>query len=328
MRATLWFFAFLAFVIVSAVTLEHGLPRVVPHFAVAFSASQARYLGLEPAEVYSALLRDLHPAHVRLQANWNAIEPAPGQFDFTELDGFVSQAAAQGTTVTLAVGRKLPRWPECHDPAWLSERKPWEIESRQLAMLRRVVEHFRGNPAIVRWQLENEPLFGFGTCPPPNLHRLRRERDLVRQLDATRPILITDSGELSPWLETALLADEQGVTMYQVTWDPLVGYFSYPWPPDFYRLKAALVRPFVRQTVVSELQMEPWAPHGLATLNPQEARRSFNPERFWDNVAFVHASGLPEAFVWGAEWWYAEQRQGRGTYWEAARVLFSDSRAR
>lgn len=328
MRATLYFLAFLALLALSGLVLERQLPRVEPRFAVAFSAAQARYLDLDAMEVYRAILRDLKPGHIRLQANWNAIEPKPGEFDFNELDKLVSEAGAAGATVTMAVGRKLPRWPECHDPSWLSELKPWEIEARQFTMLRRVVEHYRANITITRWQLENEPLFGYGRCSVPNFQLLKRERNLLYELDPTRPILITDAGELSPWLETALLASQQGVTMYRVTWDPLFGYFHYPWPPAFYRLKAALISPFVQRVVVSELQMEPWSPHGLNDLSVAEAGRSFTPERFWKNVAFVRATGLPEAFTWGAEWWYYERQLGRPTYWESAKVLFSTSAAR
>lgn len=309
--------------VVVALALERNLPRVEPRMAVAFSAAQARYLGLDASELYDAILRDLEPSHIRLQANWNEVEPITGTFNFSELDGFVNLAATRGTTVTLAIGRKLPRWPECHDPTWLHDLTPGEIEDRLMVMLQTVVEHYRGNTTIVRWQLENEPLFGFGRCTTPSRGLLKRELKLLRDLDSNRPVLITDSGELSPWFESAALADEQGVTMYRVTWDPLVGYFRYPWPPAFYRLKAALISPLVRQTIISELQLEPWAPQGLAVLSPSEAARSFDLDKFWQNVAFARATGLAEVFTWGVEWWYAEREQGRGGTWEAARVLFN-----
>lgn len=328
MRAALWFLAGVSVLVGVSVGLERRMPRAEPQFAVAYSADQARYLGLDSDETFRAILKDLRPRHVRLQANWNSVEPKPGNFDFSELDKLVGEAAAADATVTLAVGRKLPRWPECHDPAWLAGLAPYEIEERQLAMLREVVTHFKPNRNIVRWQLENEPLFGFGNCPPPNVGRLRQEGELLRELDSSRPILITDSGELSPWWESSFLADEQGVTMYQVTWDPLVGYFHYPWPPGFYRLKAALISPFVRKTLVSELQMEPWAPKGLNALSPSEASRSFDPERFWRNVTFVRATGLSEAFVWGVEWWYAQKQRGDGGYWDSGRLLFSGGKWR
>ena len=320
----LWIFlGGVALVVVAAWSLQRSLPITSnPRFAVAFSSEQASYLGLDPLETYQAILNDLRPQHVRLQANWNDIEPVVGQWNFAELDNLIALAGTKGATVTLAVGRKLPHWPECHDPAWVTELKPWELDERLMAMITQVVTHYRGNPIIVRWQLENEPMFGYGDCPPPNWHRLVRERDLLRSLDPTRPILLTDSGELSSWWETAGLADEQGTTMYRVTWNSLFGYFSYPWPPRYYRLKAALISPFVKRVVVSELQMEPWAPAGLATLSLEEARKSFDIKRFADNVQFFRRTGLPEAVVWGAEWWYAALKNSDPAYWQAGKELF------
>jgi hypothetical protein len=324
MRYILIFLGATIFILVAAVVLAQNLPHTQnPRFSVAFSAQQARYLGLEANEVYGAILKDFKPAHIRLQANWNDIEPIPGEFDFTEIDNFIAAARKNGTTITLAIGRKLPRWPECHDPVWLKNLKPWEVQSRVNKMLVAVVEHYHDNKTIVRWQLENEPLFNFGACPVPSWHNLRLERDLLKALDPSRPILLTDSGELSSWLETALLGGEQGATLYRVTWDPMVGYFRYLWPPFYYRLKAALVSPFVKQTIVSELQMEPWAQAGLVNAPVQETERSFNLERFNDNVSFFKRTGLPEAFLWGVEWWYASLKKGDSSYWRAGQDLFN-----
>lgn len=326
MRYILIFLSLVVLVLVVAVVLEQNLPHTKnPRFSVAFSAQQARYLGLEVSEVYQAILKDFKPAHIRLQANWNDLEPIPGELNFTEIDNLIAAAEKSGASVTLAIGRKLPRWPECHDPVWLKTLKPWEVQDRVNKMLVAVVEHYRDNKTVVRWQLENEPLFSFGICPVPSWHGLRAERDLLKSLDASRPILLTDSGELASWWETALLADEQGATLYRVTWDPVVGYFRYPWPPLFYRLKAALISPFVKQTVVSELQMEPWAQAGLLNVSTQETKRSFNLTRFNDNINFFRRTGLPEAFLWGVEWWYADLKKGDGTYWRAGQALFNQN---
>jgi hypothetical protein len=101
-----------------------------------------------------------------------------------------------------------------------------------------------------------------------------------------------------------------------------VGYFFHPWPPVFYRLKAALVAPFVKQIVVSELQMEPWAPQGLNDLSLSEAARSFSPSQFWSNINFFQATGMPQGIIWGVEWWYAAKLQGEDSYWRAGQQLF------
>lgn len=297
-----------------------------PQWTVAFAASQARYLGLDPKEVYQAILTQLKPTQVRLQANWDEIESQPGQYDFSKLDWYVDQAAVHGVSVTMAVGRKLPHWPECHDPGWLSQVEPWNVDTRVDQMLTAVVQHYKSNAAVVRWQLENEPLFGFGNCPPPSWHQFKVERELLRSLDTTRPVLVTDAGELSPWWETARFADVQGTTLYRVTWNSVLGYSTYPWPPLFYRLKAALVSFWVKKVIVSELQMEPWAPNGLDNVSVADASRSFDLKRFQDNATFFRRTGLPEAIVWGTEWWYyAAKKLGDDSYWKAGLALFQSA---
>lgn len=326
MKYILLFLAGCTVVLITATVLARQLPPATnPELIISYSASYARYLKLNEQQVLTAVLRDFKPTHLRLQADWSTIEPNMGEFDWQELDKQISTIAQSGAEVTLAIGRKLPHWPECHDPQWLPELTASETEERLMLMLRRVIEHYRTNPTIIRWQVENEPLFAFGSCAPPNIHRLRRELALVRSLDDSRPILLTDSGELSPWWEAAALADELGFTLYRVVWDRTVGYYHHFWPPAFYRLKAALVVPFVRQVVVSELQMEPWGPEGLNNLSLVEAKRSFSVEQFWNNVNFFRATGMPEGIIWGAEWWYAAKLQGDDSYWRAGQKLFDRS---
>ena len=327
MRYLLWIVVVpIVLVIVVGIVGERRLPfNDQPQFAVAFSAAQARYLGFEPEALLNRIISDYSPRHFRLQANWNELEPKPGKYQFDELDAQIAAVKNSGATVTLALGRKLPRWPECHDPAWLKDLRPDEAVASQFKMLAAVVEHYVEEKAIVRWQLENEPLFAYGACLQPNMHRLRAELGQLLQLDKTRPVIITDSGELSSWWETASLAQEQGVTFYRVTWNPVFGYFAYPWPAYYYRFKAALIYPFVKKIIVSELQLEPWAPQGLHLLSLIEAQNSLSLARWQDNVATFRRTGFDEAFLWGVEWWYyAKDKLGEPGYWQAGAELFQE----
>ncbi|HAO81722.1 MAG: hypothetical protein UV57_C0011G0016 [Parcubacteria group bacterium GW2011_GWD2_43_10] len=294
-----------------------------PQFTVTFSAAHARYLGFEPDELLQRIIADYQPVHFRLQANWNEIEATSGVYDFSELDKFVAMVKDSGATITLAVGRKLPRWPECHDPAWIEDLRFDEITVRQFKMVAAVVEHYRSESAIIRWQLENEPLFAYGACLQPNKHRLMAEINLLQRLDSSRPILLTDSGELSSWWEVAHLADDLGTTFYRVTWNPVIGYYTYPWPAYYYRLKAALVSPWVNNIIVSELQLEPWAPQGLASLPLAEAQNSLSLEMFKENINVFKKTGFTEAMLWGVEWWYyAKDKLGEPGYWQVGKELF------
>lgn len=304
--------------------LTRSLPRETkPQFSVAYSIEYARYLGLDPLVAYKSILKELRPKQVRLQIDWDKVEIQEGQYDFSDVDTLVKLAAEQGTQVVLAIGRKVPRWPECHDPAWLKTKEPWLIPDYIDKLLRVEVAFFKANPNIVMWQLENEPLFPFGNCPPPNLHQLMTELKLLRSLDQ-RPVLLTDTGELTNWWETARVADVQGVTMYRTTWNSLFGYQQYPMSPFFYRLKAALAQAWGPRVIVSELQMEPWAPADIRSLSRAEIDKSFSLDKFTQNINFFKSTGLPEAYVWGVEWWYYMKQKGEPEYWLLGQRLFNE----
>lgn len=297
-----------------------------PVWGVSFSAPHARWLGLDADRAYAALLEDLGVRSLRLSAYWNSLEWPNDTWHFEELDRQMDVAARHGATVTLAVGRRLPRWPECHVPDWAQALPEQRQREEILSYLRTIVERYRGHSALRTWQVENEPLLSvFGECPPPDRSFLTREVALVRSLDSRHPILITDSGELSMWMRTSAMGDRLGTTMYRVVWNPLVGYWRYDrWlPAGFYRLKAFLAGVTSDRMVIAELQGEPWAPRGaLLTMPLSEQRRSMDAARLRAHASFARRTGFGEALFWGAEYWYWLREHGDASLWEAARGIF------
>ncbi len=304
-----------------------GTPAASMSYGVTFTPSYARYLGLNWQRLYLAILDDLGVRQIRLSAHWDDIEPVKGQWDFRELDWEVVEASKRGARVVLAVGRKLPRWPECRVPAWAKAQEPAVLEQSLLLMLETVVTRYRAHPAVSAWQVENEPFFSFGNCSVPSLAFYRSEIETVRRLDPSRPILATDSGELGSWISLAREADGVGVSMYQMTWNPIIGYFSYPVPPAFYRRKSSLVRWATSKSVfLSELQMEPWLPdQSIHNLPYSELEKSFTIERFRNNLRFARDAGFDIQYLWGVEWWAWAVGRGHPEFWEAAQKLFKIS---
>jgi len=158
-------------------------------YGVSFSAPHAEGIGLDWQETYQAILTDLNVKHLRLAAYWNEISPEEGVFDFVDLDYQMDQAAAHDAQVILSVGRKLPRWPECHEPEWVKEYSEVQQQQYLLDMLATVVDRYKNHEALRMWQLENEPLLNFGECPPEDRQLLEAEEVLVRSFDPNHQIL-------------------------------------------------------------------------------------------------------------------------------------------
>lgn len=310
-------------------------------WGITFTKSYAEHLSLDWQQVYLAALDDLDIDAVRIGINWDEIELGQGEFDFTDYDWMIDEAEKRGITIVPSIGFKLPRWPECRAPEWakewLPEERPFwkrmfdlgagehreEFEQAQLAMLKAVVEHFQDRSSIKVWQVENEGFIGwFGDCPPIPGRFVRDEVAFVRSLD-TRPILMTESGELSTGFKSAFVADIVGTSLYRQVWSPIFGFITYPFPPSFYAHKAKLLKPWASQFIITELQLEVWAPNGILNMPIEEQIGVLSPDKMKEYIDYTRRTGIDEIYTWGAEWWWWLKLQGYPQLWETAREEFS-----
>lgn len=277
---------------------------------VTFIADYARHLGLEPRETLNAIFTDLDVKHVRLVSYWNKHEVAPGVYDFTDLDWQFHRAEAAGAKVSLAIGLRQPRWPECHRPAWLESAGPIDWQTQLNAYMTEVIERYRTSPALETYQLENEyNLEAFGECPEPSQERLLSEYNLVKRLDPHHPIILSRSDNLPALLLSEPQPDIVGMSVYRRVWNTNIyqGYFNYPLPSWYYAGLAGLQKIFTgKDSVLHEMQMEPWPPHGKSILETsrEEQDKSMSANDFANRVRFAEQTGLRTIDLWGAEWWY------------------------
>ncbi len=290
---------------------------------VNFSKSYAEYLGLDWKKAYLSILDDLKIKNVRLAVPWNEIESEAGRFYFNDIDWQINEAARRGVNIVLVVGRRTPHWPECHDPFWVKKSSSDFVTDKQLEMVEKVVQRYKANKAILMWQVENEPLLNvFGECPKSDVDLLRKEVSLVKTLDS-RPVLITDSGELSLWTQAANIGDIFGSTMHRVTYNGFIGYSYYHLPPIFYTARAWLVGKPLDQIIISELQAEPWSPAGLLNSSLEEQAKSMDANRLRIHVDYARRTGFSGAYLWGAEWWYwLKEKHGDSSLWDTAKKIF------
>lgn len=299
-------------------------------YGVTFSKFRAEELGLPWKETYEAILNDLGVKRLRLVAHWDMVEPNPGEYNFDELDYQMTRAEEVGAKVILAVGRRLPSWPECHEPEWAKDYSLREQEDHILEYITRVVNRYKNSPALVTWQVENEPfIIGFAheQCGSVDIPLLDREVALVKQLDSNTPTLLTASGELGLWNGTWERGDVFGSTLYRYMWHPQLGTFVYPTTPGFFRAKTTLTRLTTKigdkPTVLAELATEPWLlqPVKDTSLDVQLSRMGL--DKIKDVVSFAEKTGFSEQYFWGAEWWYYLKKvHNYPEIWEYQKELF------
>ena len=116
-----------------------------PVFGVTFSQKYAASLNADWQKILISILDELKVKHFRLIAYWDFIEPVKDNYDFSDLDWQIKEAKSRNAEIVLAVGRKLPRWPECHDPRWLANLSKQKTDQEILELLEQKPEIARIN---------------------------------------------------------------------------------------------------------------------------------------------------------------------------------------
>lgn len=303
-------------------------PATQIKWGIVFSQKHSEKLGLDWRENYLALLDDLKIKNLRLIAYWDLIEKKEKEYDFQDLDWQMEEAQKRDVNVLLVVGRKTPRWPECHLPHWAKDLPDAEKQKRILEFIEKVVLRYRHFSNLQYWQVENEPFFEFGDCPLFDENFLRKEVALVKSLDSQRKVLISESGEFSFWLKAARIGDLIGITMYRKVWFHNLGrYVSYPFSSAFYSRKATLIKKlFGKKVIVVELQAEPWGPLLLYDLPLNEQGKTMNLEKLKAVIDFAKKTGFDEFYFWGGEWWYwLKVKENQPQIWNFVKNLIINS---
>jgi len=294
-------------------------------YGISFSRFHAQSLGLDWQKVYLTMLDELKPKYIRLAATWSETEAEKNKFDFTAVDWQMNEAKKRGVKVLLVVGQKAPRWPECHVPEWSKKENNSEYSRSLFNYVKTVVERYQKNTALYMWQVENEPFikFRFGECEHYDSTLVNDEINLVRSLDKNHKILITDSGELSTWQDSAKAGDLLGTTIYRIVRTPGGRIWKYDWlPAAFYRLKAEFWGVKLENFIVAELQAEPWfASSGPSNTDLEEQAKTMNLGRLENHFNYTEKIGVSQAYLWGVEWWYwMREVKNDASYWELVKT--------
>lgn len=279
-------------------------PNRKQELGITFSTQQAKFLGLDWKKTYITLLDELKIKYVRLPIYWEDVELVQNNFNFEDIDWQLHEASKRNVQVTLVLGARQPRWPECHIPKWTKDLSPGQYRDAVFKLVTLEAQRYSLSSSVKEFQVENEPLLNlFGECPKADKYMLRDEVDIVRAI-TDKPIVLTGSGELAPWYYESKWSDIFGSTLYRVTWNKYLGYSGY-WiiPSSLYRVKAFIFGKDISNFWISELQMEPWFPNGDVNVPLTEQYRSMSPNQLNKNLDYAYQTNAPRIYLWGAEWW-------------------------
>jgi hypothetical protein len=325
---------FALFILATTITYVIGKWYIYSHrntdveFGATFITDYARELGVDPHDVLNAAVDDLGIRRFRLVSYWDKIENTKGTYDFSDLDWQFKLLEEKGAKITLAIGLRQPRWPECHIPSWANGRPINEWREDLDSFMVGVVNRYKTSPSLISYQLENEFfLSAFGECPDYDRQRLVDEFNLVKSLDSMHPIAISRSNNATlSWPINAPRADIVGGSIYKRVYDRVSQrYFEYPIPAWFYGFLAEATNITTdRDMFVHELQAEPWPAPGFAVKDApvEELYKTMNSARLAERLDYAKKTGMKTVDLWGLEWWY-QMRQLRDNpeLWETVRTV-------
>jgi hypothetical protein len=301
------------------------------NYGVNFSDKYARELGLDWQDAYIKVLDDLKVKELRLVAYWDEIETEPDNYNFENIKWQLEEAQKRDVKVILAIGRKVPRFPECFEPSWWNDIQDEEIRNLELyEYVKTGINELKGYENIKMWQVENEPFWPFGDCKYEHkINVLDKEVKLVRSLD-DRPILVQDSGEGGLWKDSYNRGDYLAISMYRKIWYDFWGvflgrsiYFQYPLAHWTYKIKSHMVGVPYQRIIVTELQGEPWGPDINSKLTDEEKDKSFSRNDYTATLSYAQKAGFKDIYLWGTEWWLWEKEMNNNPFfWDASKALF------
>jgi hypothetical protein len=341
-----------------------------PEIGINFSCNQAEYLLLEDpargaagyvsddragrnewcADTLSRLLSETGARHVRLSLEWSEVEPEQGQFDFGLLDALLSAARDNGARVLLGVGIKGQRAPEFYIPGWVSAQTNLgqgevisddpAIRDAALTMVRAVVKHTSGSPAVEAWQAENEPYVDSARSDRWSLSRAYVE-EVVAAIRANdpqgHPVSINHAQHWvfdQRWRDALGDSDVLAASLYPFRNYNIAGIHFVANIVEFgplgsnYRLQGRLAHEAGKQFWITELQAEPWTDGDARLISPPHPSPNLSPAKLRQNIEYGRRAGADRLYLWGAEWWlFEEERYGDSRWMETVKAAVAEGHA-
>src|SRR5438105_10621027 len=335
----------------------HGVAAPV-QVGTSFSPKRAGSLGLDYRGAFKRL-EALHFRVIRLSSYWDQVDKE----GYDQLDWLMNEAQRARQPIVLTVGMKALGWPEFFVPASVTDLTSLQqgqavaadpsLRAAALAFIEDTVRRYRDNPALVAWQIENEPLNRAG---PQRLWIdaafLRDEISSVRQLDRHhRPLIVNafshfnfvfdqasarQGFDLRQWLgfdadsaERDSLAvldrgDVLGLDVYTAIGYQFLGQdhlsrADADWPDRLARLRHLTKGPG-KHALMPRAGGRPWD-HGQASYT---APKSTSPAAIRSVFENLKDAGYGTVLFWGSEYWLWRADNGDPRWIDAIKAILRD----
>jgi hypothetical protein len=344
-----------------ATAKAHGIALPV-QVGISFSPARAAYLGLDYKTAFKRL-EALHFRVIRLSTYWDQVD----REGYDQLDWLMSEARKSHQPVVLTVGMKALGWPEFFIPPSAMPinglRQGQDVASDStfreaaLSFVTDTVLRYRDNPALIAWQVENEP---FNRAGPQRLwidaEFLRDEITTVRQLDGHhRPLIVNafshfnlvfdqasarQGFDFRQWLGfDADSAERDGLTVlgkgdvlgldvytaigYQFLGRDHMSHADGDWPDRLARVRD-LAHKQGKQAWITEAQAEPWESSDINFAEP----KSTSPQAIRGIFENLKDAGFTTVLFWGSEYWLWRADHGDSRWIETIKgILHDESKA-
>jgi hypothetical protein len=340
-----------------ATAKAHGIAGPV-QVGTSFSPLRAGWLGLD----YKTAFRRLEALHfrlIRLSTYWDQVDSE----GYDQLDWLMGEARKSHQPVVLTVGMKALGWPEFFIPAsavpidGLRQGQDVAADSSfrdsALSFVSDTVLRYRDNPALIGWQVENEP---FNRAGPQRLwidaEFLRDEITIVRQLDGHhRPLIVNafshfnlifdqasarQGFDVRHWLGfDADSAERDGLSVlrrgdvlgldvytaigYQFLGRDHMSHADGDWPDRLARVRD-LAHKQGKQAWITEAQAEPWEASESSYADP----RSTSPKAIRAIFENLKDAGFSTVLFWGSEYWLWQANHGDTRWIDTVKTILRD----
>lgn len=317
-----------------------------PLYGVSYSFEQAGWYGLDSRKSYSTLLDQVKVDWMRLPFFWDQMIDKSGNLKIDDLKFAIEEAKKHNVKVIVAIGAKVPYYPEFHLPSDVKSQLKFgeaitsqhKIAPELLAIDRKVVSELAAYDNIAYWQVENEPLLGNvnGWKIFPDL--IAEEVKVVRETDPLgRPVILNhpagwfldnDWKKLLPILgqgdvfATSAYFKTQGTDL--ILFKLAGSEFHIPWPksfmwpvqswlfvsPNFASIKSQVAKNG-NDLWILEMQSEPYI---RQKADAGASDFSFSPSDIQLGNNFLKSYGIKSVGLWGAHFWQYKLMNGDNSW--------------